>query len=146
MLIPSEHLNLGRQYNKAFVILANKFFNGNRDLFHEIESPIYFCAGLAIEHYFKAFLSLKNIEFEPIHDLVALYELGPNREIKEFFNLNEDENRVLILLNERYFSSSNYGRYHLRYGSRRMLTVSPGPEVLDNLVSKMYQKFEGILT
>ncbi|GEM_PF-2836073 len=139
----SEHFTLGNQYKKAFYILASPFFVGNRGLFHEIESPIYFCGGFVIEHYLKAALCLQNLNVYNIHDLIKL--LGPNKESISYFNIDGDEERVISLLNERYFDSSSYGKYHLRYGPVTLATVSPGPEVLYSLLSKMYRKFKGIL-
>lgn len=143
MQIASQHFTLGNQYKKAFHVLASPFFFGDRKTFHEIESPIYFCGGLAIEHYLKAGLCLQNIKFKQTHDLLEL--LGPNMESNGYFNLDNHEERVVSLLNERYFQSSSYGRLHLRYGPTVPVTVSPGPEVLDALINKIHQKFDGTL-
>lgn len=136
------HSNSGQQFYEAFyVLISSDYFDAIHNFWKnkEVENPSYYCAGLAIEHLLKGYLSLRKIKFGKSHDLVSLVSLG-DQKIKDFFWLNSSDIKQITLLNERYYEHKDYGKYDLRYPSKPGLRKSPHPDILNKLIKKMKNK------
>jgi hypothetical protein len=134
------HYGSGKQFKEAFYILIADYDVFNNIWTKQIERPSYYCAGLAIEHFIKAYLLLENIIF-PMkgsrgHDLNGLIDLNPLK-FKEIFKLNDVDIKQISILNERYYNHTSYGRDDLRYASKSGTRISPHPDSLNRIINKM---------
>lgn len=139
------HQSIGLEFQEAFYILIGKFSVSSESWKERVERPSYFCAGQAIEHFLKGYLSLYELKYDFLrkqhrgHDLKGLLDVG-NVNLKKFFELNDEDISEILLLNERYFSSEDYGRFDLRYGTKTGTRISPHPDNLNRIVKKLESK------
>lgn len=133
------HQNTGREFQDAFYVLIAHFDPLAKTWRERIERPSYYCAGLAIEHFLKGYLTLKRIDFEKNHhghDLLLLLSLDQVG-LQKFFDLDEIDVAQITVLNDRYYNHELYGKDDLRYGSKSGLRKSPHPDNLNRVVKKM---------
>ncbi len=136
------HLSSGKEFKEAFYILISKFDVINSVWKEQVDRPSYYCAGLAVEHFLKSYLSLEKIIFPRNHgghNLNSLLSLGGSK-LRRFFNLDYVDIKQIGLLNERYYNHESYGKDDLRYGKKSGLRKSPHPDSLNMIVNKMNEK------
>lgn len=138
----------GKEYYDAYYILILQFDVLINSWVKQIQRPSYYCGGLAVESFLKAYLTIQKIKFPDHnhkgHDLKNLISLDRNN-LKNFFALDDTDLQQIYILNERYYDFPLYGRDDLRYGRRGGLRKSPHPDNLSRILSAMERKIFGEL-
>ena len=127
----------GTEYSDAFHILILQFDVLTDGWKKQIQRPSYYCAGLAIESFLKAYLTLEKVEFpnkaHKGHDLKHLISLD-KQGLQTFFALDDADLEQIYILNERYYDHETYGKDDLRYGNKGGMRRSPHPDNLDRIL------------
>ncbi len=140
------HLNVGIEYSQACFLLTAYFDAAQERWTKGVERPMYYCGGLAIEHFLKCYLDLKNKGYSKsgnqghnLSDLISLDE-----DLKKFFDLDEYDAELIKILDKRYSASVEYGKQDLRYSNKTGLRISPHPDPLNRVLKNMERKLNAL--
>lgn len=137
---------MGRQFMDAYYILIGEFIATKGEWKTGVLSPSYYCAALAIEHFLRGYLKLRQIPVphnSKSHDLTNLINKD-KKQLATFFELDRVDIEQIDRLNKEYYMSdgSNIKDHRLRYLNKAVKQIFPHPDSLYKIVKKMHDKLQ----